>query len=187
MPRNNEDYGKVWQAVVYEENGQLDHVLKMLAECGYDFAGCKHEPDDENKKPHHHITMVFSQGKTASAIRKNLDKDNLLLRKWDTKKSADRYMVHADDPTKEQINPETIYGNRADEARKHILGNEHTEGDAMHAILDFILSMPYCTYTDVVRFAIANNIYPYLRRSGYIVSTLLKENCIGKENKNGRT
>lgn len=105
---------RTWMLLLYPDNPEHKAVLEVnLAELDWNYAGRAH---DQEAKLHHHVVVLFKDGRKKADVAADLGIDKRWLRAWDRKKKALRYLCHRDNPDKYQYATDGIYGTIADEA-----------------------------------------------------------------------
>lgn len=168
---------RTWMLLLYEDDPSHKAVLDgKLAELDWNFAGRIHDQDD-GVKVHHHIVVLFKDGRKNVDIANDLGIDKRWLRAWDRKKKALRYLCHRDNPEKYQYSPDGIYGTIAEQAVSACSkGNELSEAQAIKEIADLLDGIDgFVTYSFFLRYIADKGLYPVFRRLGIIATRLLDE------------
>lgn len=168
---------RTWMLLLYEDDPTHKAVLDgKLAELDWNFAGRIHDQDD-GVKVHHHVVVLFKDGRKNTDIANDLGIDKRWLRAWDRKKKALRYLCHRDNPEKYQYSPDGIYGTIAEQAVSACSkGNELSEAQAIKEIADLLDSIDgFVTYSFFLRYVADKGLYPVFRRLGIIATRLLDE------------
>lgn len=168
---------RTWMLLLYEDDPTHKAILDgKLSELDWNFAGRIHDKDD-GVKIHHHIVVLFKDGRKNTDIAKDLGIDKRWLRAWDRKKKALRYLCHRDNPEKYQYSPDGIYGTIAEQAVSACSkGNELSEAQAIKEIADLLDSIDgFVTYSFFLRYVADKGLYPVFRRLGIIATRLLDE------------
>lgn len=168
---------RTWMLLLYEDDPSHKAVLDgKLSELDWNFAGRIHDQDD-GVKVHHHVVVLFKDGRKNTDIANDLGIDKRWLRAWDRKKKALRYLCHRDNPEKYQYSPDGIYGTIAEQAVSACSkGNELSESQAIKEIADLVDSIDgFVTYSFFLRYVADKGLYPVFRRLGIIATRLLDE------------
>lgn len=168
---------RTWMLLLYEDDPTHKAVLDgKLSELDWNFAGRIHDKDD-GVKVHHHVVVLFKDGRKNTDIANDLCIDKRWLRAWDRKKKALRYLCHRDNPEKYQYSPDGIYGTIAEQAVSACSkGNELSEAQAIKEIADLLDSIDgFVTYSFFLRYVADKGLYPVFRRLGIIATRLLDE------------
>lgn len=105
---------RTWMLLLYPDNPEHNAVLEgKLAELDWNYAGRAH---DQEGKLHHHVVVLFKDGRKNADVASDLGIDKRWLRAWDRKKKALRYLCHRDNPEKYQYTTDGIYGTIAEHA-----------------------------------------------------------------------
>lgn len=105
---------RTWMLLLYPDNPEHNAVLEgKLAELDWNYAGRVH---DQEGKLHHHVVVLFKDGRKNADVAADLGIDKRWLRAWDRKKKALRYLCHRDNPEKYQYSTDGIYGTIAEQA-----------------------------------------------------------------------
>lgn len=168
---------RTWMLLLYEDDPSHKAVLDgKLSELDWNYAGIKHDSDD-GVKVHHHIVVLFKDGRKNADIANDLGIDKRWLRAWDRKKRAFRYLCHRDNQDKFQYSTESIYGTVAEQAVSACSkGNELSEVQAIKEIADLLDSIDgTVTYSFFLRLVADRGLYSVFRRLGIIATRLLDE------------
>lgn len=165
---------RTWMILLYPDNPEMLEVLtSKLPETDWNYAGRVH---DQEGKEHHHIVVLFKDGRRAADVACDLGIESRWLRAWDRKKKALRYLCHRDNPEKYQYDTDGIYGTIAEQAVA-ACGKKNTDevGD-VQAIVDFFDGFDgILTYTDALRLLSSGGLYPTFRRMGLLAVRLIDE------------
>lgn len=153
--------------------------MDVLAEGGYQYSAILHDKDvDENgqlKKEHFHVIVCFPRQKDMSALCNELDIKPNYCEPVRNRRSAERYLIHADQPDLYQYDPDKIFGPLAENVRTHVCAGE-TEADRVKSLLILLDSMPKpCTYRRFLLACCEAGLYAELRRMGFVLRYLLDE------------
>ena len=168
---------RTWMLLLYEDDPTHKAVLDgRLAELDWNFAGRIHDMDD-GVKPHHHVVVLFKDGRKNADIADDLGIDKRFLRAWDRKKKALRYLCHKDNPEKYQYDTDGIYGTIAEQAVAACSkGNELSECQAVKEMTTLLNGIDgYITYSFFLNLVADKGLYPVFRRLGIIATRLIDE------------
>ena len=166
---------RTWMILLYEDDPTHKAVLDgKLADLDWNYAGRVH---DQEGKLHHHVVVLFKDGRKNADIANDLDIDKRWLRAWDRKKKALRYLCHRDNPEKYQYSTDGIYGTIAEQAVSACSkGNELSEAQAIKEITALLDSIEgEVTYSFFLNYVADKGLYPVFRRLGIIATRLLDE------------
>lgn len=159
---------RTWMILLYEDDPTHKAVLDgRLAELDWNYAGRIHDKDD-GVKPHHHVVVLFKDGRKNADIADDLGIDKRFLRAWDRKKRALRYLCHRDNPDKFQYDTDGIYGTIAEQAVSACSkGNELSEAQAIKEITQLLDSIDgIVTYSFFLNLVADKGLYSVFRRMG---------------------
>lgn len=168
---------RTWMILLYEDDPTHKVVLdERLAELDWNFAGRIHDAD-EGVKPHHHVVVLFKDGRRNTDVANDLGLDKRWLRAWDRQKKALRYLCHRDNPDKFQYSTDGIYGTIAEKAVSACSkGNEMSEQQSVKdivALLDGIEG--YVSYKFFISLLNDKGCFSVFRRMGVLGVRLLDE------------
>ena len=125
----------------YPENQPLDNLLDKIKESHIPaFVSPLHSPDEKHSKPHYHVLLMFDTQRGVNYLH------DLVLSLGGAngffitppKRQYARYLVHLDDPDKEQFTESVIALNGAD-FRPYLFQSEEIENSAdLYCVLRFI-------------------------------------------------
>ena len=168
---------RTWMILLYEDDPTHKAVLDgKLADLDWNYAGRVHDSDD-GVKLHHHVVVIFKDGRKNTDIAKDLDIDKRWLRAWDRKKKALRYLCHRDNPEKYQYSTDGIYGTIAEQAVSACSrGNELSEAQALKEITQLLEEIDgFVSYNFFLRLLADKGLYTVFRRMGVIATRLVDE------------
>lgn len=130
---------RTWMILLYPDNPEHKAVLDgRLADLDWNYAGRVHDKDD-GVKEHHHVVVLFKDGRKNADIAADLGIDKRWLRAWDRQKKALRYLCHRDNPEKFQYSTDGIYGTIAEKAVAACSkGNELSEKESVLEIVHML-------------------------------------------------
>lgn len=195
MPRRGsqvikQDYKFV--GVLYKDTTSYDYdeVLKNIKTYFDKWSYCVHDKDVDSqgvlKKPHVHWVGIkeTEDGKKCpvalSAVANAIGVTDNYLDFARSVKSAERYLIHADDDDKYQYDYNAIHTNH--NVMKYF--KERREMFRSAKISEYIISTRATNVTDIMPWIFANNLYAEFRRGYAIWHTLVREN--GEMSKNGK-
>lgn len=168
---------RTWMLLLYEDDPTHKAVLDgKLADLDWNYAGRIHDKED-GIKPHHHIVVLFKDGRKNTDIAEDLGIDKRWLRAWDRKKKALRYLCHRDNLDKFQYSTEGIYGTIAEQAVGACSkGNELSEVQSVQEITRLLREVDgVVTYDFFLNLIAQNGLYATFRRMGNIATRLIDE------------
>jgi len=163
---------RTWMILLYEDSTDMEAFKQKLAELDWNYAGRAH---DQEGKLHHHIVVLFKDGRRNADIANDLDIDKRWLRAWDRQKKALRYLCHKDNPDKYQYSTDGIYGTIAEKAVAACSkGNELSEQQSVDDLIAFIESIEgYISYEFLLKEVNKIGLFPVFRRMGIIAVRLV--------------
>lgn len=168
---------RTWMILLYEDDPTHKKVLdETLAELDWNYAGRIHDQDD-GVKPHHHVVVLFKDGRKKADVAKDLGIDMRWLRAWDKQKKALRYLCHKDNPEKFQYHPDGIYGTVAEKAIAQCSkGNELSETQSVMEIFSLLDGIDGTVSTMMfMRLCAEAGLYASARRMGNNLGRMLDE------------
>lgn len=147
---------RVWTFVVYPGDSAPKNWLDMLKALNVKgFVSPLHtdvNPDDTEKKPHHHVLLTFEGKKSFNQIKEITDSLNAPHPQYVQSKSGmARYLCHLDNPEKKQYKPEEVI---------NLGGADYLETIATAADLDRVI-------TEMEQWCDDNGIFSYAGLSRY--------------------
>lgn len=176
---------RTWMILLYEDDPTHKAVLDgLLSDLDWNFAGRVHDSDD-GVKPHHHVVVLFKDGRKNADVAADLGIDKRWLRAWDRKKKALRYLCHRDNPEKFQYSTDGIYGTIAEQAVSACSkGNELCESQAVKELTKLLDDIDgFVSYSFFLSLVADKGLYPVFRRLGIIATRLLDEHNANQRNK----
>lgn len=125
----------------YPENAPLDSLIDRIKESHVPaFISPLHQPDDKEKKEHHHVLLMFDTQMGVSYLH------DLVLYLGGAngyfihppKRQYARYLLHLDDPDKEQFSESVISLNGADYSPYFFSSEDLENGAKIFSLLNFI-------------------------------------------------
>lgn len=168
---------RTWMLLLYEDDPTHKAVLDgKLADLDWNYAGRKHDKDD-GVKEHHHIVVLFKDGRKNTDIAQDLGIDKRWLRAWDRKKKALRYLCHRDNLEKYQYSTDGIYGTIAEQAVGACSkGNELSEVQSVQEITKQLREIDgFVSYDFFLNLMAQSGLYATFRRMGNIATRLIDE------------
>lgn len=168
---------RTWMLLLYEDDPTHKAVLDgKLADLDWNYAGRKHDKDD-GVKEHHHIVVLFKDGRKNADIAVDLGIDKRWLRAWDRQKKALRYLCHKDNPEKYQYSTDGIYGTIAEKAVAACSkGDALSEKQSVDEILQTLDGIDgFISYKEFLRVVSEKGLYASFRRMGNLACRLLDE------------
>lgn len=168
---------RTWMLLLYPDNPEHKAVLDgKLFELDWNFAGRVHDKDD-GVKEHHHVVVLFKDGRKNADVAADLGIDKRWLRAWDRQKKALRYLCHKDNPEKFQYSPDGIYGTIAEKAVGACSkGSELSEAQAVKEVTQFLDEYDgYLSMREFVNVMADRGCFAVVRRMGNFALRLLDE------------
>lgn len=168
---------RTWMILLYEDDPTHKAVLDgRLADLDWNYAGRKHDKDD-GVKEHHHVVVLFKDGRKNTDIAADLGIDKRWLRAWDRKKKALRYLCHRDNPEKFQYSTDGIYGTIAEQAVGACSkGNELSEVQSVQEITRILREIDgFVSYDFFLNLVSQQGLYATFRRMGNLATCLISE------------
>lgn len=168
---------RTWMILLYPDNPEHKKVLEdTLPELDWNYAGRVHDKDPDTKE-HHHVVVIFKDGRRNTDVAKDLGIDKRWLRAWDRQKKAFRYLCHKDNPEKFQYSPDGIYGTMAEKAVGACSkGNELSEVQSVHEIVKMLRGIDgFISYDRFLPLISDAGLYPVFRRMGNLGTRLVDE------------
>lgn len=172
---------RTWMILLYEDDPTHKVVLdERLAELDWNYAGRIHD-QDPGVKPHHHVVVIFKDGRKKKDVAADLGIDARWLRAWDRQKKAFRYLCHRDNPEKFQYSTDGFYGTMAEKASAACSkGDTVSEGQSVKEIVDFLESIDgYVTYSFFLASVSEKGLFSVFRRMGILGARLIDEHNNG--------
>lgn len=160
--------------LLYEDSTDLDAFKLLLADLDWNYAGRVH---DQEGKLHHHIVILFKDGRKAADIADDLCIETRWLRAWDRKKKALRYLCHKDNPDKYQYSTDGIYGTIAEQAVSACSkGDQQSEQQSLQEVLDLLNATETAlSYSLFLQMLNEKGLFSVFRRMGVLGVRLLDE------------
>ena len=168
---------RTWMLLLYPDNPDHQEVLDgKLYDLDWNFAGRVHDKD-EGVKEHHHVVVLFKDGRKNADIASDLGIDKRFVRAWDRQKKAFRYLCHKDNSDKYQYSTDGIYGTLAEKAVGACSkGNELSEKQSVSEIINLLDSIDgFVSYRYFINLINDKGCYSVFRRMGVIGTRLLDE------------
>lgn len=168
---------RTWMLLLYEDDPTHKEVLEnKLPELDWDYAGRIHDSDD-GVKPHHHVVVLFKNGRKKADVANDLGLDMRWLRAWDKQKKAFRYLCHKDNPEKFQYSPDGIYGTFAEKAITQCSkGDVLSEAQSVKELIDLLSSYDgFVSYKYFLSITNEKGLFSTFRRMGVMGVRLLDE------------
>ena len=166
---------RTWMILLYPDNEEHKAVLDgKLAELDWNYAGRVHEQEG---KEHHHVVVLFKDGRKNADIAADLGIDKRWLRAWDRQKKALRYLCHRDNPEKYQYSTDGIYGTIAEKAVAACAkGNELSETQSVQEIVNILSGIDgFVSYQFFLGLVAEKGLFSVFRRMGILGVRLLDE------------
>ena len=168
---------RTWMLLLYPDNPEHKEVLESkLPDTDWDYAGRLHDKD-EGVKEHHHVVVLFKNGRKNTDIAADLGIEKRWLRAWDRQKKALRYLCHRDNPEKFQYSTDGIYGTIAEKAVGACSkGNELSEVQSVKEITKMLREIEgFVSYDFFLNLVSDAGCYSVFRRMGNIGVELIKQ------------
>lgn len=168
---------RTWMILLYPDNP--DHKLcleEKLPDLDWNYAGRLHDKDPDTKE-HHHVVILFKDGRKNTDVAKDLSIDKRWLRAWDRQKKALRYLCHRDNLEKYQYSMDGIYGTIAEKAVGACSkGNELSEVQSVQEITKMIREIEgLISYNRFLNLVSDAGLYATFRRMGNLATRLIDE------------
>lgn len=168
---------RTWMLLLYPDNPEHMAVLDgKLFELDWNFAGRLHDKDD-GVKEHHHVVVLFKDGRKNADVASDLGIDKRWLRAWDRQKKALRYLCHRDNPEKYQYSADGIYGTIAEKAVGACSkGNDLSEAQAVKEVTQFLREYDgYISMSEFINVMADRGCFSVVRRMGNFALRLIDE------------
>lgn len=167
---------RTWMFLLYPDNEEHKAVLdgKKFAELDWNYAGRVH---DQEGKEHHHVVVIFKDGRKAADVAADVGLTPRWVRAWDRQKRAFRYLCHRDNPEKYQYSTDGIYGTMAEKAVSVCSkNNELSEAQAIQEIIALLNGIDgYVTYSFFLNHVAEKGYFALFRRLGVLGARLIDE------------
>lgn len=166
---------RTWMILLYEDNDNMKRVLQeTLKELDWNYAGRIH---DQEGKPHHHVVVLFKDGRKAKDVAADIGLETRWLRAWDKKKRALRYLCHRDNPEKFQYDTDGIYGTIAEQAIAACAKSDGlSEAQSVVEIINILDSIEgHIDYSVALKLMAEKGCFSVFRRMGVLGVRLLDE------------
>lgn len=167
-----------WCCILYPEDPLQNEAIATLIN-DKRAVGILHDRDIEAdgsiKKPHYHFVIKLTGPGTVGSVQRIIPnvKENY-IQPCKSIRGQCRYLVHKDNPEKEQYSQDEIVGNV--KLAKRYLNTKDDEAEDVSKILEYVEAQEHTIRTaDVLRFALDNNLYSVYRRGASIINALIKE------------
>lgn len=140
------------------------------------------------KKAHAHIIIRLPYNGTKGTVERMFPNlESHLIIPVDCVDERYRYLIHLDHPSKYQYSPNEVFGNTQNFYNYYHTSTPEYEGAEVCRILDIldnwdINSQGNITYSKVIRICCELGLYGYLRKSGSLLSQVIKEKIQEKWN-----
>lgn len=165
---------RTWMILLYEDSTDMEAFKQKLADLDWNYAGRVH---DQEGKLHHHIVVLFKDGRKNADIANDLGIEKRWLRAWDRQKKALRYLCHKDNPDKYQYSTDGIYGTIAEKAVAACSkGDQQSEAQSVKEVIELLdQSDTYLSYSLFLSILTDKGLFSVFRRMGVIGVRLLDE------------
>lgn len=166
-----------YELILYD----LDKVYEVADLCikqGFDYAYILHDKDlkddkSDYKKAHYHFQLFMPHQKSINRVGQIFDIPINYIEVIHSKKSAIRYLIHADNNEKENYDIFAIKSNfDLTNYFNNLISDENIE---MEIIFDFINRNKHIKMIDVYKYVLDNNIWSTYRRNYSIIKDLIYE------------
>lgn len=168
---------RTWMILLYPDDPEHKRCLEeTLPDLDWNYAGRVHDKDLDTKE-HHHLVVLFKDGRKNADIANDLGIDKRWLRAWDRQKKALRYLCHRDNPEKFQYSTDGIYGTIAEKAVGACSkGNELSEVQSVKDITKMLREIDgFVTYDFFLNLISDAGLYSVFRRMGNLGVELIKQ------------
>lgn len=168
---------RTWMILLYEDSSDMEAFKQKLADLDWNYAGRVH---DQEGKLHHHIVVLFKDGRKNADIANDLGIEKRWLRAWDRQKKALRYLCHKDNPDKYQYSTDGIYGTIAEKAVAACSkGDQQSEEQSLSEISAILHDADCYLSTDYfINICREKGLWSTLRRMGNWGMRLLDEHNV---------
>lgn len=173
---------RVWAAIVYPESAPEDW-LSVLA--GYHIPMAispLHVPDDDEKKPHHHILVHFEGKKSRTQVKEIFDIVHGVVSHKPVGSIGGyaRYMCHIDNPEKEQLDVRDVVCLSGFDYRQYLVPSGTKLKELEKEIDTFVLDNQITEVADLVKIALESEpewydilqIPSYLSRVNRLITSM---------------
>lgn len=168
---------RTWMILLYPDNPEHRKCLEeTLPDLDWNYAGRLHDKDPDTKE-HHHVVVLFKDGRRNTDVANDLGIDKRWLRAWDRQKKALRYLCHKDNPEKYQYSTDGIYGTIAEKAVGACSkGNELSEVQSVKEITKMLREIDgFVSYDFFLNLVADAGCYSVFRRMGNVGVELIKQ------------
>lgn len=168
---------RTWMLLLYPDNPEHKTVIDgKIADLDWNYAGRVHDKDD-GVKEHHHIVVLFKDGRKAADVAADLGLEIRWLRAWDRQKKALRYLCHRDNPEKYQYSTDGIYGTIAEKAVAACSkGDKLSEAQSVSEIIKTLDEIEgFVTYKFFMNLMAQKGCFDVFRRMGVLGARLIDE------------
>lgn len=175
--------------LLYPEDDTHLSAIKLLEECGYNYACILHNEDiwsdsdpefnpdkhivGEKKKEHFHVVVKFLNPKWDTALAKELGLKPNYIRGVKNLDKALLYLVHYGNPDKYQYDLDAVSGPLKTNLQKLLLDDD--EGSRVLQIVEMIDNSPDPTYREILIKSCKAGLYGEFRRLGAGIKYLIEE------------
>lgn len=143
-----------WSGVFYPESAPEDWIERIQSLHLRAFVSPLHQADDEVLKPHYHVLWMFDGPTTEAHVRGLMESvvSSKVVQYCYSLKGLARYLLHLDDPDKEQFPDGEVMEFAGARYQETIRGGDDTCSD----ILEFCEEFNVCEYSEIVDYARRN-------------------------------
>lgn len=176
---------RIFSLVCYDvsDNLNINELLFRINRHQLNYFYIKHEPENDELKPHYHLAIYFKQPTTITYLSHLLDisENNInvldeLGQRYTLKKTVG-YFLHYNNNEKINYNYDDFITNIPATLSKYydILTNGRSENGEISEILAFIDENNVKYLREVLDFCISNNYLKTFKKYSYVIKTILFE------------
>lgn len=121
--RNNKG---TWFAGVTKCPADIENIKKNISEFYY-YAYITHKPDNDDDRLHIHYVLCCNGSRSLGSVADTLDVDSQYLQICKQPRGANRYLIHLDNPEKEQYTIEDVTTNNKEMYLTYISDNNKVD------------------------------------------------------------
>lgn len=135
-----------------------------------------HQPDDNDKKPHYHIVFMFSGNKNIEQVRLLMFKlGSSLVQPINDISAMIRYLVHKDNPEKEQFDKREIVCYHNVEIDKYFKQSEKEQLESMRKLIQIINTNKITKYNELINFCCGDDdLFKSCLKYAYAINQFLR-------------
>ena len=156
MSKKKDIFGRVWAGIVYPSSAPRDWLSRLEYQHVPMAISPLHEPDYDDRKPHHHVLVKFDGNKSLSQVRAIFEDVNgiVLPAKIESVSGYARYLCHLDDPKKQQLDvTEVITFGGFDYSQYLVKTSEAERKEMLTEIENFVMDNCVTEYAELRQYA----------------------------------